>query len=389
MQNHATAQYNLGWCYENGFGVEPDLDKALVWYHKSALQGQITAQYTLGWCYGNGRGMEVDMAKAVHWYTKAAEQGHTTAQLNLGWCHLNGKGTPVNREEALKWYLKAAEQGNATAMFNVGNCYAHGYGIEQDDKQAEEWYQKAVRHGNKRPPAPCAIWPPNRKKRNKRTRRPEQAFSCLLLSSNQVQPWTHEGKTCSHGLKNVLPLGNRRLTAVTPGSSSPPLPSIRRAFSGQPFHGLRQPGCAIAAQRCVNIFQRMDQVNNLPAGQGAPGRYAEMSAARQRPAFINHASSLPAQERAAPVRRQLQPGASGSTPRLPGHPCLPQRYMRRLPGQAEPAAIRRTGTETLGTGSAEGAFTQKAPHLHQHPGGGGHSSRLSLAAFATRHDRNG
>ena len=189
--------------------------------------------------------------------------------------------------------------------------------------------------------------------------------------------------------KNVLPLRNRRLTAVTPGSSSPPLPSIRWAFSGQPFHGLRQPGCAIAAQRCVNIFQRMDQVNDLPAGQGAPGRYAEMSAARQRPAFINHASSLPAQERAAPVRRQLQPGASGSTPRLPGHPCLPQRYMRRLPGQAEPAAIRRTGTETLGTGSAEGAFIQKAPHLHQHPGGGVHSPRLSLAAFATRHDRNG
>lgn len=112
MQNHATAQYNLGWCYENGFGVEPDLDKALVWYHKSALQGQITAQYTLGWCYGNGRGMEVDMAKAVHWYTKAAEQGHTTAQLNLGWCHLNGKGTPVNREEALNGTLR--RQNRAT-----------------------------------------------------------------------------------------------------------------------------------------------------------------------------------------------------------------------------------------------------------------------------------
>ena len=73
---------------------EPDLDKALVWYHKSALQGQITAQYTLGWCYGNGRGMEVDMAKAGHWYTKAAEQGHTTAQLNLGsvsYTHLSAR----------------------------------------------------------------------------------------------------------------------------------------------------------------------------------------------------------------------------------------------------------------------------------------------------------
>ena len=41
---------------------------------------------------------------------------------------------------------------------------------------------------------------------------------------------------------------------------------------------------------------------------------------------------------------------------------------------------RRTGTETLGTGSAEGAFIQKAPHLHQHPGGGGHSP-----AFPWRH----
>lgn len=192
-----------------------------------------------------------------------------------------------------------------------------------------------------------------------------------------------EGETCSR-------LGIRYLTAVkNTGLSSPPLPSVRRTFAGQPFHGLRQTGCAIAAQCGVNIFQRMDQVNDLPAWQSAPGRYAEMSAARQRPAFINHASSLPAQERAAPVRRQLQPGAPGSAPRLPGHPCLTQRYIRRLPGQAEPAAIRSAGTETLGAGSAESAFIQKAPHLHQHPGGGGHSPRLSLAAFATRHDRTG
>ena len=72
----------------------------------------------------------------------------------------------------------------------------------------------------------------------------------------------------------MSPPGNRYLTAVKT------LPSVRRAFSGQPFHGLRQPGRAIAAQRGVNIFQRMNQVNDLPAGQGAPGRHAEMSAAR-------------------------------------------------------------------------------------------------------------
>ena len=65
--------------------------------------------------------------------------------------------------------------------------------------------------------------------------------------------------------ENMSPPGNR---------------SVRLASSGQPFHGFRKPGRAIAAQRCVNIFQRMNQVNDLPAGQGAPGRHAEMSAAR-------------------------------------------------------------------------------------------------------------
>ncbi len=231
MQNHATAQYNLGWCYENGFGVEPDLDKALVWYHKSALQGQITAQYTLGWCYGNGRGMEVDMAKAVHWYTKAAEQGHTTAQLNLGWCHLNGKGTPVNREEALKWYLKAAEQGNATAMFNVGNCYAHGYGIEQDDKQAEEWYLKAVRHGNKKAASALRHLASKQEKEKNGLGGLKSRFPACLPGNPISLTWI---RSSTHA-ENMSPPGNRYLTAVkTPDSH-------RRLFlpSAGPFRDSR------------------------------------------------------------------------------------------------------------------------------------------------------
>lgn len=81
--------------------------------------------------------------------------------------------------------------------------------------------------------------------------------------------------------ENMSPPGNRYLTAVkTPDSH-------RRLFlpSAGPFRdsrstASRKPGRAIAAQRGVNIFQRMNQVNDLPAGQGAPGRHAEMSAAR-------------------------------------------------------------------------------------------------------------
>ena len=43
-QGHAYGQYNLGYCYENGVGVEKDEQKAIKLYRKSAEQGYIKAQ---------------------------------------------------------------------------------------------------------------------------------------------------------------------------------------------------------------------------------------------------------------------------------------------------------------------------------------------------------
>ena len=39
MQGHATAQMSLGACYEDGEGVEKDLNKAIEWYTLAAKQG--------------------------------------------------------------------------------------------------------------------------------------------------------------------------------------------------------------------------------------------------------------------------------------------------------------------------------------------------------------
>ena len=38
-------------------------------------QGDADAQFELGFCYANGKGVEQDQAEAVSWYRKAAEQG--------------------------------------------------------------------------------------------------------------------------------------------------------------------------------------------------------------------------------------------------------------------------------------------------------------------------
>src|SRR5437660_956777 len=81
-QGYANAQYNLGWCYDNGTGVEKDEQKAVEWYQKAAEQGYANAQYNLGVHYANGTGVEKDKPKAVEWYQKAAEQGDAYAQYN-------------------------------------------------------------------------------------------------------------------------------------------------------------------------------------------------------------------------------------------------------------------------------------------------------------------
>ncbi|CDD96161.1 unknown [Akkermansia sp. CAG:344] len=229
-------------------------------------------------------------------------------------------------------------------------------------------------------------------------RRPEKTLLLFtrigesLFAAQQPSKKRRE-KTYPHGLKKKRPPG---IEGPRPSSRSrripspPPLPpTARRAFPGQPFHRLRQPCCAIAAQHDVNILESANQIDHFPPGQGPTRRHAEMSAARQRPSLVNHALPLPVQKWAASVRRQLHAHASGGAPRLPGHPRLPQRHMRRLSCQPEPAAVRHTRAGTLRPGSPESAFIQKAPYFHQHFSGGNSSLRSSMTALPRRHDCGG
>ena len=111
----ADAQFNLGWCYDNGDGVTKDPAEAVRWYRMAAEQGHADAQYSLGLCYDIGWGVPEDPAEAVRWFRMAAEQGHAAAQFNLGWCYDNGDGVTKDPAEAVRWYRKAAEQGLAAA----------------------------------------------------------------------------------------------------------------------------------------------------------------------------------------------------------------------------------------------------------------------------------
>ncbi len=78
-------------------------------YKAKAEQGDAEAQFNLGFCYDDGRGVRKDYGEAVKWYRKAAEQNFAPAQFNLGCCYANGQGVARDKVEAYAWFSMAAK----------------------------------------------------------------------------------------------------------------------------------------------------------------------------------------------------------------------------------------------------------------------------------------
>lgn len=65
---------------EHGEGVPRDYSQAVSLYCQAAKAGNGDAQFNLGWMYANGRGMDRDDAMAAYFFGLAANQGHVQAK---------------------------------------------------------------------------------------------------------------------------------------------------------------------------------------------------------------------------------------------------------------------------------------------------------------------
>lgn len=90
----AEAQFKVGDCYENYFGVSRDYDKALYWYEMAAKQGHVDAQYFTGKLYYWEKKNRV---VGLKWLFLSAEQGNKFAQQ-----YVTYKTTPNNGAYAMK-----------------------------------------------------------------------------------------------------------------------------------------------------------------------------------------------------------------------------------------------------------------------------------------------
>ncbi len=112
---------------------------------QGAAAGNAYDQLNLGAAYDNGIGVERDIDQALQWYQRAAEQGVAEAQFNLAHLLVTEELSSV---AAAEWMLKAAEQGMVDAEYLMGVIYAEGIGVESDRNEARIWLQKAADKGH-------------------------------------------------------------------------------------------------------------------------------------------------------------------------------------------------------------------------------------------------
>src|SRR5437868_13098425 len=74
------AQVRLG----NEYLDKHDYGMALTWFRKAADQGNAAAENNVGWLYENGFGVTQDDAEALKWYHRVADGESVQAQDNLG-----------------------------------------------------------------------------------------------------------------------------------------------------------------------------------------------------------------------------------------------------------------------------------------------------------------
>ena len=101
----------------------------------------------LGMAYENGRGVERDIEKALEHYRKAAESGYAAAENNLGRMYLAGTGVPKDTQEAMRLFTASATQGNAESYFNLALCWLKGCSGAIDATSAYGWYLSGTATG--------------------------------------------------------------------------------------------------------------------------------------------------------------------------------------------------------------------------------------------------
>ena len=117
--------YFYGWS-----GHAKDKSHAVKLYREAADNGNVLAQYRLACCYENGDGVQMNLNEARKWYASAAANGHSGSEFKLA-------------------KLGGTSDVNAQELYQRGNEYFYGWNGRAVDKEiARQLYVKAANAGH-------------------------------------------------------------------------------------------------------------------------------------------------------------------------------------------------------------------------------------------------
>lgn len=122
-------------------------ESAVEIYIKAAEEGNAEAQFDIGYAYFNGEGIQRDYTSAAMWFKRAARQNFAKAQYNLAYCYMNGRGVPRDYDKAFDYLKLSAENNYKRAQLTLADCYIKGVLVEQNDALGKQWKEKADAKG--------------------------------------------------------------------------------------------------------------------------------------------------------------------------------------------------------------------------------------------------
>ena len=143
--NHREAQYYTGLCYQQGIGVEKDIELAIYWYQQAALKNEKNALYHLAMLLMKQK--DRNMENIFQLLLQAAREDHPLAQYNLGVMYQKGDGTNMDMHQSIYWYEQASLKDIPMALYNLGMLYFEGKHIDKDEQKAKSLWEKAAKLG--------------------------------------------------------------------------------------------------------------------------------------------------------------------------------------------------------------------------------------------------
>lgn len=108
----AQCNFMLGVYHSSQTGVvDENQEKAFKYFQKAAMRGMPEAQYNVGFRFLKGYGVQPNAYNAAEFLRMAAMQGFQLAQINLAAMYMQGDGVKKNMDEARHWLEKAAALG--------------------------------------------------------------------------------------------------------------------------------------------------------------------------------------------------------------------------------------------------------------------------------------